>query len=48
MELEVRLRDAFDKWTKPKKRTSEKLAGSMVMEQLIEDMRVRERKPKTA
>ena len=54
VELEVRFRDAFDKWTKPKERTSKELADFTVMEQLIEDMppetqlRIRERKPKTS
>ena len=49
MELEVRLRDTFDK---PKEHSSEELADFMVMEQLIESMpqeaqlQVRERKPK--
>ena len=52
--MEVRFHDAFDKWTKPKERTSKALADFMVMEQLIEDMpqeaqlQVCERKPKTA
>ena len=54
MELEVRLDDTFDKWTKPKEHSSEELADFMVMEQLIEStkreaqLRVCERKPKTA
>ena len=54
MELEVRLCDTFDKWTKPKERSSKEMAYFMVMIQLIESMpqeaqlRVRERKPRTA
>lgn len=51
--MELRLCDAFDKWTKPKERRSEELADFMAREQLIEYMpreaqlRVRKRKPKT-
>jgi hypothetical protein len=52
-EMYVRLKDVFSKWTKPETNSKEKLAETLIMEQLVDNMSpgvqiwVREHKPKS-